>query len=206
MDINSGFVRDQDGLINMYAPNQPAEGHHAVAPHDHADADPISFDGEEYALYKSTIQSIRARIMMEFGLEELYFTAPTFVTREVGNESHWRPKSMHDEYWHPHVDKNNTAHYDYSGLLYLNEHGTDYTGGMFAFLDGPRPAQSVPCYDEDLQVCNWLGHRVLRTDFFAPSLSTDPSNFSGNGGSTIVRGVCSSSVLRSTSWRRHCDG
>ena len=24
-----------------------------------------------------------------------------------------------DEYWHAHVDKNNTPHYDYSGLLYL---------------------------------------------------------------------------------------
>ena len=37
-------------------------------------------------------------------------------------------------YWHPHVDKQNTAHYDYSGLLYLNTHGEDYTGGLFAFL------------------------------------------------------------------------
>ena len=26
---------------------------------------------------------------------------------------------MHDEYWHAHVDKNNTGHYDYSGLLYV---------------------------------------------------------------------------------------
>jgi hypothetical protein len=88
--------------------------------------------------------------MKQFNIHELFFTAPTFVTREVGNISHWQPHSMHDEYWHPHVDKNNTAHYDYSGLLYLNDHGVDYDGGMFSFLDGLWPPQAMPCYDEDL--------------------------------------------------------
>lgn len=35
---------------------------------------------------------------------------------------------------HPHVDKNNTAHYDYSGLLYLSEYGRDFEGGLFEFF------------------------------------------------------------------------
>lgn len=36
---------------------------------------------------------------------------------------------------HPHVDKDNTQHYDYSGLLYLADYGEDFTGGLFAFND-----------------------------------------------------------------------
>lgn len=150
MDINSGFVRDQDGLINMYTPSQPPNPNDKAL-HEKRYMPPVSFTTGEYALYKTIIQRIRQQIMDEFDLEDLYFTAPTFITREVGNASSWKPKSMHDEYWHPHVDKNNTAHYDYSGLVYLNDHGLDYTGGMFAFLDGPRSSQKMPCYDEDLK-------------------------------------------------------
>lgn len=36
---------------------------------------------------------------------------------------------------HPHVDKENTRHYDYSGLLYLADYGEDFTGGLFSFID-----------------------------------------------------------------------
>ena len=39
-------------------------------------------------------------------LTTLWFTAPTFITRLVGNES-WAPATMHDQYWMTHVDKNN---------------------------------------------------------------------------------------------------
>lgn len=36
---------------------------------------------------------------------------------------------------HPHVDKDNTHHYDYSGLLYLSDYGVEFTGGLFVFID-----------------------------------------------------------------------
>ena len=36
---------------------------------------------------------------------------------------------LHDEYWHTHADMNNTAHYQYSGLMYLSTYGEDFTGG-----------------------------------------------------------------------------
>jgi hypothetical protein len=101
------------------------------------------------------IESIRLALMEEFQLEVLHFTAPTFITRIVGNSS-WSPAEIHDEYWcvaavknprtpsgfsccascrHPHVDKDNTQHYDYSGLLYLADYEDDFTGGLFAFID-----------------------------------------------------------------------
>jgi hypothetical protein len=36
----------------------------------------------------------------------------------------------HDEYWHPHVDRNNTPHYHYSGLLYMSTYKEDFEGGI----------------------------------------------------------------------------
>ncbi len=45
----------------------------------------------------------------------------------------WEPQSPHDEYWHVHADMNNTAHYHYSGLLYMSNYGTDFKGGRLVF-------------------------------------------------------------------------
>lgn len=36
---------------------------------------------------------------------------------------------------HPHVDKDNTPHYDYSGLVYLSNYDQDFTGGLFTFIE-----------------------------------------------------------------------
>ncbi len=62
------------------------------------------------------------------------------------------PPPPPDEYWHAHVDKNNTAHYDYSGLLYLSTYGKDFTGGRLTFVDAdynhtiePRAGAWVCC-------------------------------------------------------------
>ncbi|CAK4726278.1 hypothetical protein LEN26_015056 [Aphanomyces euteiches] len=117
MDINTGYVKDGNGLINLYRQNPP-----------------VKFTTEQYTLYRDVIEKIRRAVMEEFQLSSLHFTAPTFLTRLIGNES-WTPAELHDEYWHAHVDKNNTAHYDYSGLLYLADYGVDFTGGLFAFID-----------------------------------------------------------------------
>ncbi|OQR80780.1 hypothetical protein ACHHYP_17207 [Achlya hypogyna] len=123
MDINTGFVKDADGLTNLYRANPPTR-----------------FSRAQYDLYKRTIESIRHALMEEFELSTLYFTAPTFITRIIGNAS-WTAAEIHDEYWyvwHPHVDKNNTLHYDYSGLVYLSDYGIDFTGGLFAFIDANK--------------------------------------------------------------------
>jgi len=139
MDINSGFVRSSAGKMdNMHQPK--AKGKTKV-----------DLSTAEYELYGTVIQRIRTAIKTEFGLSELHFTAPTFVTREVGNPE-WQPQTMHDVYWHPHVDQNNTAHYHFSGLLYLSDYGTDFEGGMFSFLDDVKDfKQPTPCFDEDIQ-------------------------------------------------------
>ena len=95
---------------------------------------------EEHLNHRTAFTILSAAIQLDPGLEliekactetianqitKLFFTAPTFITREIGDKS-WKPSTMHDEYWHPHVDKNNTEHYDYSGLIYLSTHGEDF--------------------------------------------------------------------------------
>ena len=126
LDILSGYVRDSEGMGNLHEPSD----------YDAGGAPLLSQLGEaDYALYQDVIERIRAQVMREFGLSTLYATAPTFITREVGSFN-WEPASDHDEYWHPHVDKANTPHYDYSGLLYLSDYGIDFTGGLFGWHDG----------------------------------------------------------------------
>ena len=118
VDVNSGYMRDDEGLANMYEGNEGG-----------------LFSSEEYAFYRDTIERIRVTVGETFGLDEGYpiFTSPTFITR-IQHDDQWRPKGMHDVYWMEHVDKNNTQHYDYSGLLYLTTQDVDFTGGMFEFV------------------------------------------------------------------------
>ena len=47
------------------------------------DCPQVDLSTAEYELYGIVIQRIRTAIKTEFGLSELHFTAPTFVTREV---------------------------------------------------------------------------------------------------------------------------
>jgi hypothetical protein len=92
------------------------------------------YSKSDYDLYRHVITKLKSYIESKFGLSHLYFTAPTFITREVGDVN-WEAKTMHDEYWHVHSDKNNTKHYDYSGLIYLSEQGKDFTGGSLEFYE-----------------------------------------------------------------------
>jgi len=66
VDINSGYMRDDQGLVNMYESNSGT-----------------LFSAEEYGFYRDTIERIRRTVGQAFGLPEEFpvFTAPTFITR-----------------------------------------------------------------------------------------------------------------------------
>ena len=119
VDVNTGYIRDSGGLDNLFSKmNEGAD----------------IFTSDDFAVYGRTITTLKESIEELFGLEELFFTAPTFITRLDGR-SDWEPKEEHDEYWHSHVDRLNTAHYHYSGLLYLSDFDKDFTNGRFVLLD-----------------------------------------------------------------------
>jgi hypothetical protein len=68
----------------------------------------------------------------EFGVEKLWLTKPAFFARIDGGKP---ARTLHDEYWHPHVDQVQYRSFSYTGLLYLSDYGVDFTGGKFAFID-----------------------------------------------------------------------
>lgn len=128
LDINTGFMKDSQGLVNIYSGPRQQET--------------VKFSPEEYKIYSILFDRIKAKVMKLNELDNLWFTAPTFVARLVGNPD-WSPAMIHDEYWHPHVDKDNTEHYDYSGLVYLSTYGKDFTGGEFMFMDKGEKGEYV---------------------------------------------------------------
>ena len=84
MDINTGFVMDAGGLQNIYR-RKPG----------------VAFSADEYELYRGMVLRIRDEIKRAYGLEQLYLTAPTFITRIRGDPA-WQPATPHDEYYHYH--------------------------------------------------------------------------------------------------------
>ncbi|XP_072339378.1 2-oxoglutarate and iron-dependent oxygenase domain-containing protein 3 isoform X2 [Scyliorhinus torazame] len=91
------------------------------------------FDEEDFALYSDVRWRIQQVIAETFGLDStrLHLTKPTFFSRMNNTEA----KTMHDEYWHPHIDKVTYGSFDYTSLLYLSDYRTDFGGGRFVFVD-----------------------------------------------------------------------
>jgi hypothetical protein len=136
LDINTGYIRDSAGIENLFS----REGSDAI------------FTDDDFAVYGQIIARLRREVIAATGAAELFFTAPTFITRLDGRPS-WKPKEIHDQYWHVHADRNNTEHYHYSGLLYMSMFGDDFSGGRVIFYDAdssqvdlvvePRPGRML---------------------------------------------------------------
>ncbi|KAG2460936.1 OGFD3 protein, partial [Polypterus senegalus] len=109
------------------------------------------FSEEDFELYRSLRQRIQEEIARTFGLDasRLYLTKPTFFSRMNNTDA----KTIHDEYWHPHIDKVTYGSFDYTSLLYLSDYGVDFGGGRFVFMDGSHNRTVEP--RAGLGVC-WL--------------------------------------------------
>ena len=107
VDINSGFVMAPGArLVNLYQTKSKKP-----------------FGSEDYELYRSVIRRLKAEVEAAFPrASALYFTAPTFLTRLSGENATWEASEPHDEYYQWHVDRENTPHYEFSGLLYLSDY------------------------------------------------------------------------------------
>lgn len=118
LDINTGYIRDTNGLQNLFE-NATTSG---------------EFTEEDFSRYGFIINKLKTVLESSFAIDSLYFTAPTFITRLDGR-AEWEPQEIHDEYWHSHIDRDNTPHYHYSGLLYMSTYLEEFTGGRLLFLD-----------------------------------------------------------------------
>lgn len=117
LDLTSGAVSSGDKFLDVYRV---------------MDSQKLAFDAADLQLYRDVIERVRAEVLRTFGLKRLYLTSPLFFSRiDAGKPA----KTMNDEYWHAHIDKLQYGSFAYTALIYLNDHGTDFTGGLFAFSD-----------------------------------------------------------------------
>lgn len=119
LDINTGFLRDSEGLVNLFSESSTPE------------KDAI-LTADDFEVYGRIIKQLKDLVIDVFQYKGIHFTAPTFITRLDGS-TNWDPKEIHDEYWHRHADHNNTDHYHFSGLLYMSEYQKDFEGGRLLF-------------------------------------------------------------------------
>lgn len=118
LDLHSGAISHGENFINLYK-LEKAEG---------------LFKKDHLLTYKLVKEKVRTAIAdrFEVDVKHLYLTYPTFFSK-ITNET---AKTIHDEYWHPHVDKKTYESFHYTSLLYLSNFGKDFKGGRFRFVDG----------------------------------------------------------------------
>lgn len=117
LDLHSGALSKGDKFVNVYKlPNSAS-----------------ILSSSDLQLYKTVKQRMLLFLVEHFGVSEwaLHLTQPTFFSRLTDRA----PLTVHDEYWHVHVDKETYPSFHYTSLLYLNDFGVDFTGGRFVFTD-----------------------------------------------------------------------
>ena len=115
IDLHSGALSSGQQFVNVYKMY------------------PDLFKPDDFGVYQKVKAKIKAYIAEHFEIdaESLHLTHPTFFSRIEAKEA----KTMHDEYWHIHVDKDTYPTFHYTSLLYLTDFGADFTGGEFVFVD-----------------------------------------------------------------------
>ncbi|XP_008555884.1 2-oxoglutarate and iron-dependent oxygenase domain-containing protein 3 [Microplitis demolitor] len=125
LDLHSGALSKGKKFIDVYSLEQAAK----------------IFNPADFAIYKVVKTKIQHAVAHHFGVDadKIYLTKPTFFSR-ITNVS---AKTTHDEYWHPHIDKETYEHFSYTSLLYLNDFGRDFEGGRFIFIDSNNVNSTV---------------------------------------------------------------
>ncbi|KAF9417043.1 hypothetical protein HW555_005795 [Spodoptera exigua] len=107
-------------------------GQHFVNIYKREDAKHI-FSETDFNIYRVVKEKIKYAVAHHFGVKpnKIYLTHPTFFSEITSKKA----VTMHDEYWHPHVDKETYKSFHYTTLLYLGDYNIDFKGGRFVFVD-----------------------------------------------------------------------
>ena len=76
LDINTGYIRDSNGLDNLFS------------------KDNSIFDEVDFAVYGAVINKLKQAVENTFNISNVFFTAPTFITRLDGR-SDWEPQGVY---------------------------------------------------------------------------------------------------------------
>lgn len=119
MDLHSGALSDKNNFVNVYK---------LIEKFNKNDI----FTESDFNLYKRVKNQIHKTISLQFGVPPhlLHLTHPTFFSKITSLPA----KSLHDEYWHVHVDKETYKSFHYTSLLYLSNHNEHFKGGRFVFV------------------------------------------------------------------------
>ncbi|KAL6267201.1 hypothetical protein P5V15_000278 [Pogonomyrmex californicus] len=117
LDLHSGALSKGQDFINIYKRPEAKK----------------IFNSVDATIYKVVKTKIQHAVAHNFGIDinKIYLTKPTFFSRMTNKPA----KTVHDEYWHPHVDKETYETFHYTSLLYLNDYSKDFEGGRFVFMD-----------------------------------------------------------------------
>lgn len=107
-------------------------GQHFVNIYKHEDAKNV-FNEKDFNIYRVIKEKIKYAVAHHFGVNpnKIYLTHPTFFSEITPKKA----VTVHDEYWHPHVDKETYKSFHYTTLLYLGDYNIDFKGGRFVFVD-----------------------------------------------------------------------
>ncbi|KAK4877483.1 hypothetical protein RN001_009989 [Aquatica leii] len=120
LDLHSGALSLGEKFINVYSLDKAKDVFNAA-------------DLVAYKIVKAKIQHAIAETF-QIGIDSLHLTHPTFFSRLNSLDA----RTIHDEYWHVHVDKEVYESFHYTSLLYLSDFGKDFQGGRLIFLDSPK--------------------------------------------------------------------
>ena len=125
-DLYSGAISNGDKFINVYSI-------HTATPVFHI---------TDFELVQEVIDKVHSLISAYFGIEfdNVFLTHPTFFSEITAKPAY----TVHDEYWHNHVDKETYEGFEYTSLLYLSEQDKDFTGGSFFYENnGKEPGLNI---------------------------------------------------------------
>jgi len=125
LDLHSGALSKGDSFIDVFRA-MDAAGRRVI-------------ETKDFELYVAVKDKVHRAVADAFGVDmkKLFLTKPTFFSRMTPKVA----STVHDEYWHPHVDKTTYGSFHYTALVYLstggsNFEGGEFEGGDFVFLDG----------------------------------------------------------------------
>ncbi|CAH0588123.1 unnamed protein product [Chrysodeixis includens] len=117
LDLHSGALSVGQRFVNIYKTGDAKN----------------TFNQNDFNTYRVVKDKIKYAVAHHFGVNpnKIYLTYPTFFSEITSKAA----ITIHDEYWHPHVDKESYKSFHYTTLLYLNDYNTDFKGGRFVFID-----------------------------------------------------------------------
>ncbi len=116
VDFKSGAVSSGTKFVNIYKMLESAG---------------MKFSEEGMAVYTRTTERIKLVVRNNtIGHADLEFASPSFISRIDGSK---QALTVHDEYWHEHIDTYQYGSFVYTSLLYFSDYGADFQGGRIVF-------------------------------------------------------------------------